>query len=100
MPDEVEPDKAQKPWPMVKAVVDAPAEGGHSVCRRVPFVDNCGSHTAHLVRDWLGSQQRLQMYYLPKYCSHLNPVERIWFQLEGDGADTSERIPLRAICRF
>jgi transposase len=47
------------------------------------FVDNYSSHTAHLVRDWLDSQQRLQMYYLPKYCSHLNPIERIWLQLKG-----------------
>lgn len=47
------------------------------------FVDNYSSHTAHLVRDWLDNQTRLQMYYLPKYCSHLNPVERIWLQLKG-----------------
>ena len=25
---------------------------------------------------------RLQLYYLPKYCSHLNPVESIWLQLK------------------
>jgi len=47
------------------------------------FVDNYSSHTAHLVRDWLDSQRRLQMYYLPKYCSHLNPVEGIWLRLKG-----------------
>jgi transposase len=47
------------------------------------FVDNYSSHTAHLVRDWLESQQRLQMCFLPKYCSHLNPVEGIWLRLKG-----------------
>jgi len=156
MPDKVDPDKAQKQWAMVKAVVDAPPEAvilyadesriqllpliramwhwvgqqvriptpGTNVSRalfgaldirtghwtylvrermrkedfvaflehlvvvfpHVPivlFVDNYSSHTAHLVRDWLESQQRLQMYYLPKYCSHLNPVERIWLRLKG-----------------
>jgi len=156
MPDKVDPDKAQKQWAMVKAVVDAPPEAvilyadesrvqllpliramwhwvgqqvriptpGTNVSRalfgaleirtgqwtclvrermrkedfvaflehllvvypNVPiilFVDNYSSHTAHLVRDWLESQQRLQMYYLPKYCSHLNPVEGIWLRLKG-----------------
>jgi len=156
MPDKVDPDKAQKQWTMVKAVVDAPPEAvilyadesrvqllpliramwqwvgqqvriptpGTNVSRalfgaleirtgrwtylvrehmrkedfvaflehllvvfpNVPivlFVDNYSSHTAHLVRDWLERQQRLQMYYLPKYCSHLNPVERIWLRMKG-----------------
>jgi transposase len=156
MPDKVDPDKAQKQWRMVKAVVDAPPEavilyGDESRVQRLPliramwhwvgqqvriptpgtnasralfgaleirtgqwtylvrermrkedfiaflehllvvypnvpiilFVDNYSSHTAHLVRDWLESQQRLQMYYLPKYCSHLNPVEGIWLRLKG-----------------
>ena len=159
MPDKVDPDKAQKQWAMVKAVVDAPPEAvilygdesrvqllpliramwhwvgqqvriptpGTNVSRalfgaleirtgqwtylvrermrkedfvaflehllvvyaNVPiilFVDNYSSHTARLVRDWLDSQQRLQMYYLPKYCSHLNPVEGIWLRLKGNVA--------------
>lgn len=46
------------------------------------IVDNYSSHTAHLVRDWLALYPRLQLYYLPKYCSHLNPVEDIWRQLK------------------
>lgn len=46
------------------------------------IVDNYSSHTAHLVRDWLALHPRLQLYYLPKYCSHLNPVENIWLQLK------------------
>jgi transposase len=46
------------------------------------IVDNYSSHTAHLVRDWLRLYPRLQLYYLPKYCSHLNPVEDIWLQLK------------------
>lgn len=47
------------------------------------IVDNYSSHTAHLVRDWLAEHKRLRLYYLPKYCSHLNPVEAIWRQLKG-----------------
>jgi len=46
------------------------------------IVDNFSSHTAHLVRAWLENHPRLQLYYLPKYCSHLNPVEGIWLQLK------------------
>ena len=46
------------------------------------IVDNYSSHTAHLVQDWLMSHPRLKLLYLPKYCSHLNPVEGIWLQLK------------------
>ena len=45
-------------------------------------VDNFSSHTAHAVTVWLAAHPRLQLFYLPKYCSHLNPVERIWLQLK------------------
>lgn len=49
----------------------------------VLIVDNYSSHTAHAVADWLAEHQRLRLLYLPKYCSHLNPVEPIWLQLKG-----------------
>lgn len=45
-------------------------------------VDNYSSHTAHLVRDWLVEHERMRLLFLPKYCSHLNPVEPIWLQLK------------------
>ena len=47
------------------------------------IVDNYSSHTAHLVQDWRHAHPRLQLHYLPKYCSHLNPVENIWLRLKG-----------------
>jgi transposase len=47
------------------------------------IVDNYSSHTAHLVQDWLAEHPRLHVYFLPKYCSHLNPVEPIWLRLKG-----------------
>jgi transposase len=50
------------------------------------IVDNYSSHTAGLVKDWLAEQPRLQLLYLPKYCSHLNPVENIWLRLKGQMA--------------
>lgn len=47
------------------------------------IVDNYSSHTAGVVQAWLAEHPRLQLYYLPKYCSHLNPVEPIWLRLKG-----------------
>jgi transposase len=46
------------------------------------IVDNSSSHTAGPVQAWLTEQPRLQLYYLPKYCAHLNPVERIWLRMK------------------
>jgi transposase len=46
------------------------------------MVDNFSSHTAQAVNTWLATHARLHLYYLPKYCSHLNPVERIWLRLK------------------
>ncbi len=46
------------------------------------IVDNYSSHTAYFVQEWLKGHPRLHLYYLPKYCSHLNPVENIWLQLK------------------
>lgn len=48
------------------------------------IVDNYSSHTAHAVADWLAVHPRLQLHYLPTYCSHLNPVEPIWLRLKHD----------------
>jgi transposase len=46
-------------------------------------VDNYSSHTAKVVAQWLQEHPRLQLFYLPKFCSHLNPVESIWLRLKG-----------------
>lgn len=46
------------------------------------IVDNYSSHKAGDVKDWLAGHTRLKLYYLPTYCSHLNPVEPIWLRLK------------------
>jgi transposase len=46
------------------------------------IVDNFSSHTAHAVTAWLPAHPRLPLCYLPKYCSHFNPVERSWLRLK------------------
>lgn len=48
------------------------------------IVDNYSSHTAGVVQTWLAAQSRLQLFYLPTYCSHLNPVENIWLRLKNE----------------
>lgn len=48
----------------------------------VLIVDNYSSHTAHVVQAWLAEHPRMHVLYLPKYCSHLNPIEPIWLQLK------------------
>jgi transposase len=45
-------------------------------------VDNFSSHHAGVVKDWLDTHERLRLFYLPTYCSHLNPVEQIWLRLK------------------
>jgi transposase len=45
------------------------------------MVDNFSRHPAHAVGQWLMAHPRLHLSYWPKYCSHVNPVERIWLQL-------------------
>lgn len=46
------------------------------------IVDNDSNPTAHLVSAWLAEHPRLQLLLLPKYGSHLNPVEPIWRRLK------------------
>ncbi|MCL5958674.1 MAG: IS630 family transposase [Chloroflexi bacterium] len=48
----------------------------------VLIVDNYSSHTAGAVSEWLEAHSRLKLLYLPKYCSHLNPVEQIWLRMK------------------
>lgn len=52
----------------------------------VLVVDNYSSHHAAVVKAWLAAHDRLRLFYLPTYCSHLNPVERIWLQLKNQVA--------------
>jgi transposase len=46
------------------------------------IVDHFSRHTAHAVGAWGAAHPRLHLDYLPKYCSHVNPVERIWLRLK------------------
>ena len=43
------------------------------------FLDNAPYHHAHLVQDWLSQPgRRIKLHFIPAYCPHLNPIERLW----------------------
>lgn len=43
------------------------------------FVDQARCHRAKLVRHWLQRPQcRIRLHFVPSYCPHLNPIERLW----------------------
>ena len=43
------------------------------------FLDNARYHHAKLVQDWLAqSGRRIELHFVPAYCPHLNPIERLW----------------------
>jgi transposase len=43
------------------------------------FLDNAPYHHAKLVRAWLARPGcRIKLHFIPPYCPHLNPIERLW----------------------
>jgi transposase len=43
------------------------------------FLDNARYHHAQLVQEWLAQPgRRIQLHFIPSYCPHLNPIERLW----------------------
>jgi transposase len=43
------------------------------------FLDNARYHHAKLVQDWLARPEcRIKLHFIPSYCPHLNPIERLW----------------------
>ena len=43
------------------------------------FVDNARYHHAKLVQAWLARPEcRIKLHFVPAYCPHLNPIERLW----------------------
>ena len=43
------------------------------------FLDNARYHHARLVQDWLAQPgRRIRLHFVPPYCPHLNPIERLW----------------------
>jgi transposase len=43
------------------------------------FLDNARYHHAKLVQQWLAQPgRRIRLHFVPAYCPHLNPIERLW----------------------
>jgi transposase len=43
------------------------------------FLDNARYHHAKLVQEWLARPGcRINLHFIPAYCPHLNPIERLW----------------------
>jgi transposase len=43
------------------------------------FLDNARYHHAKLVQVWLDRPGcRIKLHFIPAYCPHLNPIERLW----------------------
>jgi transposase len=43
------------------------------------FLDNAKYHHAQMVQDWLARPEcRIRLHFIPAYCPHLNPIERLW----------------------
>ena len=43
------------------------------------FLDNAPYHHAKLVQEWLALPgRRIKLHFIPTYCPHLNPIERLW----------------------
>ncbi len=51
-----------------------------STMRRIHvFLDNARYHHARAVQDWLQQPgRRIVLHFVPSYCPHLNPIERLW----------------------
>ena len=43
------------------------------------FLDNARYHHAKIVQAWLAQPgRRVRLHFIPAYCPHLNPIERLW----------------------
>ena len=43
------------------------------------FLNNARCHHAKIVREWLAQPgHRVTLHFVPAYCPHLNPIERLW----------------------
>ncbi len=58
----------------------ASIEAMYPAMRRIHvFLDNARYHHAKMVRERLDQPgRRIRLHFVPAYCPHLNPIERLW----------------------
>lgn len=73
--DAVHPTHGAHPIALLSAI-----ETMHSDKRRIHvYLDNARYHHAKVVREWLEQpDRRAVLHFIPAYCPHLNPIERLW----------------------
>ena len=47
----------------------------------VMVLDNVAFHHANRIRDWLKSNPKLELFFLPPYSPELNAIERAWWYM-------------------
>jgi hypothetical protein len=59
------------------------------------FLDNARYHHAKLVQEWLERPGcRIRLHFIPSYCPHLNPIERLWGVMHRNVTTTNATQPL------
>ncbi len=58
----------------------ASIEAAYSTMRRIHvYLDNARYHHARAVQNWMKQPgRRIVLHFIPAYCPHLNPIERLW----------------------
>ena len=52
------------------------------------FLDNARYHHAKLVQEWMARPgRRIRLHFIPSYCPHLNPIERLWQLMHANVTD-------------
>lgn len=58
------------------------------------FLDNARYHHAVLVQQWLAQPgRRIKLHFIPTYCPHLNPIERLWGVMQDVMCFLTDKVP-------
>ena len=61
------------------ALFEALERSNSTMSRIHVFLDNARYHHAKVVQGWLQQPgRRIVLHFVPSYCPHLNPIERLW----------------------
>jgi transposase len=61
------------------ALFEALERSNSTMSRIHVFLDNARYHHAKVVQDWMQQPgRRIVLHFVPSYCPHLNPIERLW----------------------
>jgi transposase len=61
------------------ALFEALERANSTMSRIHVFLDNARYHHARVVQSWMvRPERRIVLHFVPSYCPHLNPIERLW----------------------